>query len=296
MAVRIGKIELVGLQNLHTEETRTLVEQRVPEQQGSAFQDLGREPVTIVLDGFLYGDDAASTMETLRTAQAKAQPMSFAADIIVGSDLTDVIIESFRVRQVAGYRSRYRFALRVKEHVEPPEPASAGSAAVAQSATADAASWGSDNLAAAAVLQDPASLPGALAANPNMLDSLDMGDMAGSLTKNLDSLSTGQLDGALGAIANADPSKADGLFGKLKEAGSLGSMLAKYAADGADFLKNIDPSKLIGLVKAFAGGLDFLKQLAKVVDAGGKLVSDIAALRLPPGIASRLPPPGGPKP
>ena len=64
------------------------------------------------------------------TAQAKAQPMSFAADIIVGSDLTDVIIESFRVRQVAGYRSRYRFALRVKEHVEPPEPASAGSAAV----------------------------------------------------------------------------------------------------------------------------------------------------------------------
>jgi len=296
MAVRIGRIELVGVQNLHTEESRTLVEQRVPEQQGSAFQDLGREPVTIVLDGFLYGDDAASTMETLRTAQAKAQPMSFAADILVGSDLTDVIIESFRVRQVAGYRSRYRFALRVKEHVDPPEPAGAGSAAVAQSAQADAASWGSDNLAAAGVLQDPASLPGALAANPNMLESLDMGDMAGSLTKNLDSLSTDQLDGALGAIANADPSKADGLFGKLKEAGSLGSMLAKYAADGADFLKNIDPSKLIGLVKAFAGGLDFLKQLAKVVAAGSRLVSDIADLRLPPRIAARLPPPGGPKP
>ena len=45
MSVRIGKIELTGVQDLHTEEARTLVEQRVPEQQGSVFQDLGREPL-----------------------------------------------------------------------------------------------------------------------------------------------------------------------------------------------------------------------------------------------------------
>ena len=60
MSVRIGKIELTGVQDLHTEEARTLVEQRVPEQQGSVFQDLGREPVTIVIDGLLFGTDAAS--------------------------------------------------------------------------------------------------------------------------------------------------------------------------------------------------------------------------------------------
>jgi hypothetical protein len=30
MSVRIGKIELTGVQDLHTEEARTLVEQRVP--------------------------------------------------------------------------------------------------------------------------------------------------------------------------------------------------------------------------------------------------------------------------
>ena len=66
MSVRIGKIELTGVQDLHTEEARTLVEQRVPEQQGSVFQDLGREPLTIVIDGLLFGADALSSLETLR--------------------------------------------------------------------------------------------------------------------------------------------------------------------------------------------------------------------------------------
>jgi hypothetical protein len=95
MSVRIGKIELSGVQDLHTEEARTLVEQRVPEQQGSVFQDLGREPVTILIDGLLFGEESLSALETLRQAHAKAEPQSFAADLVVGTDLTDVIIEDF---------------------------------------------------------------------------------------------------------------------------------------------------------------------------------------------------------
>jgi len=294
MAVRIGKVELTGVQSLHTEESRTLVEQRVPEQQGSGFQDLGREPVTLVLDGFLHGDDAASTLETLRAAQAKAEPMSFAADIVVGTELTDVIIESVRVRQVAGYRSRYRFALRLREHVEPPQPAGAGAAAVGATAKQDAEAWGADQMAASGVLQDPASLPDALAANPGMLAALDNTELAGALSRDMDALSAGQLDGVLGAVANADPTKAEGLLGKLKEAGSLGSMLAKYATEGAAFLKGIDLNKLGALAKAFAGGLQFIQQLLKVVQAGGKLIDDIAHLELPKAIGAQLPPPGKP--
>ncbi len=76
MSVRIGKIELSGVQDLHTEEARTLVEQRVPEQQGSVFQDLGREPVTILIDGLLFGEESLSALETLRQAHAKATATS----------------------------------------------------------------------------------------------------------------------------------------------------------------------------------------------------------------------------
>ena len=251
MSVRIGKIELTGVQDLHTEEARTLVEQRVPEQQGSVFQDLGREPVTIVIDGLLFGSDALSSLETLRQAHAKAEPQSFAADLVVGTDLTEVVIEDFRVRQLAGYRDRFRFSLRLREHIEPPQASDAAMADVNAGVATDAAAWGDGSLAAAGVLQDPASL------------------------------------------AAADPSKAGGLFSALGKAGALGGMLAKYAQEGAAFLKQLDPSKLSSLMKAFSGGLEFLNQLKKVADAASHLAGDIAHLQLPPEIERIVK--GGPK-
>lgn len=292
MAVRIGRIELQGIQSLRTEETRTLVEQRVPEQQGSAFQDLGREPLTLVVEGFLHGEDAASTLETLRAAQAKAEPQSFAADIVVGTDLTDVLIESVRVRQIAGYRNRYRFVLRLREHVAPPVPAGAGAAAVQQQAADDAAAWGEGQMAASAVLQDPSALGDAIAANPALLDSLDMDEMGAALTRDLDAMPAAQLDGMLGAVANANPAKLDGLLGGMKQAGGLGAMLSKYASEGMAFLKGIDIQKLGALARAFAGGLDFLQKLKAVIERGEKLVGSIRDLQLPPAIARLLPPPG----
>ncbi|MBL0282583.1 MAG: DNA circularization N-terminal domain-containing protein [Zoogloea sp.] len=293
MSVRIGKIELTGVQDLHTEEARTLVEQRVPEQQGSVFQDLGREPLTIVIDGLLFGADALSSLETLRQAHAKAEPQSFAADLVVGTDLTEVVIEDFRVRQLAGYRDRFRFSLRLREHIEPPQASDAAMADVNAGVATDAAAWGDGSLAAAGVLQDPASLAAALSANPALLDSLDMDALGDAVANNLDSLDAGQLDGMLNSIAAADPSKAGGLFSALGKAGALGSMLAKYAQEGAAFLKQLDPSKLSSLMKAFSGGLEFLNQLKKVADAAGRLAGDITQLQLPPEIERIVK--GGPK-
>ncbi|WP_374474795.1 hypothetical protein [Zoogloea sp.] len=293
MSVRIGKIELSGVQDLHTEEARTLVEQRVPEQQGSVFQDLGREPVTILIDGLLFGEESLSALETLRQAHAKAEPQSFAADLVVGTDLTDVIIEDFKVRQVAGYKDRYRFSLRLREHIEAPEASDAAMADVNAQVSADGAAWGDASLAAAGVLQDPASLPAALAANPALLDNLDMDALGDAVAGNLDTLDTGQLNGMLDTLAAADPAKAGGLIDALGRAGALGGMLAKYAQEGADFLKQLDPSKLSSLMKAFSGGLDFLKQLKAVADSATRLAGAIRDLKLPPELDRIIK--GGPK-
>ncbi|WP_374502287.1 hypothetical protein [Zoogloea sp.] len=293
MSVRIGKIELSGVQDLHTEEARTLVEQRVPEQQGSVFQDLGREPVTILIDGLLFGEESLSALETLRQAHAKAEPQSFAADLVVGTDLTDVIIEDFKVRQVAGYKDRYRFSLRLREHIEAPEASGAAMADVNAQVSADGAAWGDASLAAAGVLQDPASLPAALAANPALLDNLDMDALGDAVAGNLDKLDTGQLNGMLDTLAAADPTKAGGLIDALGRAGALGGMLAKYAQEGADFLKQLDPSKLSSLMKAFSGGLDFLKQLKAVADSATRLAGAIRDLKLPPELDRIIK--GGPK-
>jgi hypothetical protein len=182
---------------------------------------------------------------------------------------------------VAGYKDRYRFSLRLREHIEAPEASDAAMADVNAQVSADGAAWGDASLAAAGVLQDPASLPAALAANPALLDNLDMDALGDAVAGNLDSLDTGQLNGMLDTLAAADPSKAGGLIDALGKAGALGGMLAKYAQEGADFLKQLDPSKLSSLMKAFSGGLDFLKQLKAVADSATawRVPSD---LKLPP--------------
>lgn len=284
MAVRLGKIELTAVQSLHTEESRTLVEQRVPEQQGSVFQDLGREPVTLVLEGLLLGDDALPTLEKLRQAQSKAEPLSFAADIAEGSELTEVVIEDFRARQVAGHAARFRFSLRLREHVEPPQPAGAATAAVDSGVRADAAAWSDDNLAAAGVLQDPASLGSALADNPALLQQLDMDDLGSAVTQNLDAMDTGQLGDMLATVGEIDPNKASALFDGIQKAGGMGAMLQKYIAEGTNFVEQLRKIPLSSLMKAFSGGLEFLKALKDVADKASKLVGDIGSLQLPPEI------------
>lgn len=281
MTVRLGKIELTAVQSLHSEESRTLVEQRVPEQQGSVFQDLGRDPVTLVLEGLLLGEQAMSTLEKLRQAQAKAEPLSFAADIAVGSELTDVVIEEFRARQVAGYAARFRFSLRLREHVEPPQPAGAATAEVDAGVQADAAAWADDNLAAAGVLQDPASLGTALAERPGLLDQMNMDDLGAAVAGNLDGLDTGQLGGMLSAIGDVDPSKASALFEGIQKAGGMGAMLQKYIAEGANFIEQVKKLPLSSIMKAFSGGLEFLKALKDVADKASKLLGDIGSLQLP---------------
>ena len=278
MTVRIGPIELSGVQDLHTEESRTLVEQRVPEQQGSVFQDLGREPVTVILEGLLFSAEALNGLERLREAQVKAEPLAFAADVVVGTELTDVIIEDLRVRQVAGYQHRYRYTLRLREYKQPPQPADAALVPVNDSVAADTDAWGADSLAAAAVLQDPASLPGALLENPGLLDQISAGDLGASIAKNADLLSGSDFSGILQAVSKIDPAKVLAVIQAVRDADSLSGFLQKYADEGLDFLSDltgVDLSKAGSLIRAFAGGLEFLKKLKEVGDRAGKLIKDI---------------------
>jgi hypothetical protein len=278
MAVRIGKIELNGVQELHTEESRTLVEQRVPEQQGSVFQDLGREPVSIILDGLLFSEEALSNLEDLRAAQIKAEPLSFAADIAVGTDLTDIIIEDIKIRQVAGYAHRYRYSMRLREYKKPPEPANAGLQLVNFEISVDAESWSANMLAATSVLQNPASLLDAIQKNPGLLSCLSVDELTGIITQNVGSITGSEFGDILNAVKKIDPAKVLEVIQAVRDAGSLGEFIQKYADEGLDFASNltgVDLRKAGSLIKALSGGLEFLKALKKIGDNASKLIKDL---------------------
>lgn len=278
MAVRIGKIELNGIQDIYTEESRTLVEQKVPQQQGSVFQDLGRDPVSVVLEGLLFTAEALQGLEDLRTAQIKAEPLAFAADIVIGTELTDIIIEDIKIRQVAGYANRYRYTMRLREYKQPPEPANAAVQSVNDAVAADAAAFSEDSLAASAVLQDPASLPEALEKNPNLLNQVSTSELGASIAKNASSISGSKFSQILAAVKKIDPAKAIELIQAVRDAGSLSAFIQKYADEGLDFastLTGVDLKKYGTFIKALAGGLEFIKALQKIKDNTSQLITDL---------------------
>jgi hypothetical protein len=269
MPVRIGKIELVGLTNIYTEDARNLVQQRVPGQAGSVFQDLGREPVTVVMEGILLGEDTQAALEQLREAQTKAQPMSFAADAIAGAELTEVIIADFQVKQLAGHQNRFSFFLKVREHQEPPQPANAGVAAVNDAVANDAATWAGGAVDAAAVLQNPDSLMSAVDKNPGLLGHLSAGELGSVVAKGQGKLSGKSFGSLLGALGKVNPQIIGDFIKTLQDGGNLGSFIEKLATEGINVLEEltgVDLGAALSIVKGLAGATDFLAKLRRVVD------------------------------
>ncbi|HZI04050.1 MAG TPA: hypothetical protein VEZ71_08515, partial [Archangium sp.] len=267
MAVRIGRIELIGLTTIYTEDARNLVQQRVPGQAGSVFQDLGREPVTVVMEGILLGEDTQGALEELRQAQMKSTPMAFAADAIAGADLTDVLIADFQVKQLAGHENRYSFFLKVKEYVEPPASKDAGSAAVDEAVAKDAATWAQGSTDAASVLQNPDSLMEAVDSNPELLNHLSPDELGSVVTQTQDKLSGKSFGTLVGTLGQKNPGAVGGFLNSLKNSGSLGGFIQKLATEGVNLLKmlkGIDLGAAMDLVKAIAGAGDFLAKLQRV--------------------------------
>ncbi|AKF86225.1 hypothetical protein MFUL124B02_23420 [Myxococcus fulvus 124B02] len=267
MPVRIGRIELIGLTKIYTEDARNLVQQRVPGQAGSVFQDLGREPVTVVMEGLLLGEDPQAALEELRQAQMKATPLSFASDAIAGADLTDVLIADFQVRQLAGHQSRFSFFLRVKEYVEPPAKADAGVGAVNDAVSQDAQSWAKSSTDAAGVLQKPETLMDAVDANPELLGHLSPDELGSVVNGTKGSLTGGNFSSLLGKLGKVNPGAIIGFVQSLSQAGSLGEFIEKLATEGINILEQmtgLDLGDALEIIQDIAGAGDFLAKVQRV--------------------------------
>ena len=277
MAVRIANIELTGIQAILTDEGQRSARLEIPGGSGSVVQELGRSSAALALEGLMLGEEALEALESLRQKQVKAEPVSFAADIISGADFTDVLIEALNVKQVAGHRNRYWYRLEIREHVEEPESPGAELAGVDAGVEADAASWSGGAVGAAGVIQDPTALPGALEADPGVLDHLSGDDLAGALDGAAGNLDGGMLGRILTAVG-LEPDALDGVIAKLKNV-EMKDVMAAYNA-----IK--DPSSIPELLANNPGMLDRLgisdlgKAIAEKADSltGGQFSSVLQTL------------------
>jgi hypothetical protein len=281
--IKLGDIALTRLQVVEVDEPRHLVELRAPGATGSVFQDLGRGAVRLTLVGIFIGEQSLRDIEVLRQAQAEAAPMPFSADIAVGSEITDVVIEHFELHQIPGYAFRYEYRLRVGEWTQPADAARSSAAVVDAEVAAEADRWKDQSQQLAEGLTDPVALASALKANPSLLARIDVKELAQAVLGALGGLDAADFAHLLGAISDVDPQRVIALIEALGEADSLEELLQLVSGEGIDLLEQltgIDLSAASSVVRAFLGGIDFIDKIRAVIAAAQDLLDTLAELDL----------------
>jgi hypothetical protein len=117
----LGDVELRTIQRIATVEQRAWSSttcrawpQRLP--------GPGRTATRVHIDGVLFGADARTELEKLRT-KVRRPIVSFAADITTATEIVDVLIEDLQVVEVAGRPNTFSYALVLRESPPPPPPA-----------------------------------------------------------------------------------------------------------------------------------------------------------------------------
>jgi len=124
MRPMIDELELPQVQEIDLLERRSLAEHRAPGMDGSLLQNLGRSPACLALWGVATGPDALDFAEQLDAKFRAGEPVSFVADIVEGAEIERMVIDDLRFQEVAGKPARAAFALTLREHIEPADPAS----------------------------------------------------------------------------------------------------------------------------------------------------------------------------
>lgn len=125
MALELAGIVLDKLIRVEVLERARIVRHAVPGLSGELAQDMGRPSVTVRFQGILYGPDAVDRLQAIRDPYLAREPVDFLAEVSGQGYFSQVLIDSLRVAQRAGYPDEFAYACEVTEYVPPPPPATA---------------------------------------------------------------------------------------------------------------------------------------------------------------------------
>jgi len=129
MHVKLGGMELVkredtggavreirSIHNLSVYGKRRIVELPIPGSVGNAFQDMGRNPITIAFTGEFVGPNMEKFLEDLTEKFETKKPVPFSSDVALINSISEVVIENFVVHFESGINSGVRYSMVLKEH------------------------------------------------------------------------------------------------------------------------------------------------------------------------------------
>lgn len=109
-------LETRSIINVTLSNRRQVYEIKIPGYDGSVFQDFGRYPITIVVEGLLTGPNSKNTFQDLNSKFKLGKPVQFVSDIPSITEISEVVIESFRSTIVSYSPTSYWYILVLKEH------------------------------------------------------------------------------------------------------------------------------------------------------------------------------------
>jgi hypothetical protein len=101
--------------------SRRIVELKIPGLQGNVLQDLGRDPLLIHVEGFLTGANAKNVFQEIDSKFKLGKPIPFLTDIPSISDVSEVVVESFKAQLIGGEPLSYWYTLILREHKSNPK-------------------------------------------------------------------------------------------------------------------------------------------------------------------------------
>lgn len=121
----LGDWELPRVTQLETLEERALVELNVPGRAGNVYQDLNRMPTRIYVAGSVFGYDAGQDfLQAVRDKYVSGDPLTFVSDIVAGTDVQYVVVQSLHIQSNAQLPDQIDYTLWLAESPPPPPPGS----------------------------------------------------------------------------------------------------------------------------------------------------------------------------
>ncbi len=115
-----GKTKVLNsVYSISVRENRSIVEHKIPGMEGGVLQDMGREPVRILFEGVIYGEEAKEALKNLRSKFKAGKPVPFSSDISGVAEVTDVLIEDLQVDDMGGLPNSYKYRLALREYTPP---------------------------------------------------------------------------------------------------------------------------------------------------------------------------------
>jgi hypothetical protein len=119
----IGEWEVPRIERIRTLEGRRLARLSVPGLVGDLHHDLGRHSLAVEIVGSLHGDDERDDFLTqVREPFNAGEPLAFVADIVTATELEQVLVEGLDLQEVNDSADSFRYSIRLRQYVEPPEP------------------------------------------------------------------------------------------------------------------------------------------------------------------------------